>query len=126
MLRFYNDLNTYLRTFDLFATPRLGSLDKDGRDISIRPVSATGRQRYFDKGSLIPQMFQILTKSPSQAEALDGIDTITEALDGYTKEFDTYKIVTCEVYTEPSYIEKNSQNEYIYSALFRTEIERSK
>lgn len=126
MLRFYSDLGAYLNTLGLFATPRLGSLDKTGNDISIVPITSTGRQKYYDGDSLIPFMFQILTKSPSQADALNGISQIADALDGYEAEYPTYKITLCSVYTEPSWIEKNSQNEHIYSAVFRAEVERSK
>lgn len=113
---------------DLGPTIRVGKLSLEGSSISIRPTPSSMVDRYVDKDKTREYSFQVLMKDPNQFKVISKLDEITSLLDGIghreiTSNNNSFKLVKCEVYTLPNYVEETEHEEYIYTALFRAELQ---
>lgn len=107
---------------------RVGKLSLDSKSISIRPTPSSMVNRYADKDKTREYSFQILMKDPNQFKVINKLDEITNLLDGIDhreiiSNNNSFKLVKCEVYTLPNYVEETEHEEYIYTALFRAELQ---
>lgn len=107
---------------------RVGKLSLDSKSISIRPTPSSMIDRYVDKDKTREYSFQILMKDPNQFKVISKMDKITSLLDGIdhreiVSSNNSFKLVKCEVYTLPNYVEETEHEEYIYTALFRAELQ---
>ncbi len=107
---------------------RVGKLSLDSKSISIRPTPSSMVNRYVDKDKTREYSFQILMKDPNQFQVISKMDEITSLLDGIdhreiVSNNDSFKLVKCEAYTLPNYVEETEHEEYIYTALFKAELQ---
>ena len=107
---------------------RVGKLSLDSKSISIRPTPSSMVNRYVDKDKTREYSFQILMKDPNQFQVISKMDEITSLLDGIdhreiVSNNDSFKLVKCEAYTLPNYVAETEHEEYIYTALFRAELQ---
>lgn len=91
----------------LFSTINLGKLSTERKSIALR-VMPSGNVNYYGGNRSRELLFQVLTKSPNQVEAITTLEEIANKL--IENE--------CEVYSEPSFIQQDEQG-YIYSASLR-------
>lgn len=126
-------LDTVLPTSIMFAHVKADILDVGTnnvpkKSIAIRMIpSALGAQ--YLEGELINKQFQVLVKSPDQLEAMETIDEIANALHNVHRRVfyaadNSYTLIRLNTYVEPNFVEKTAANEYIYTALFSTELEK--
>lgn len=94
----------------LFASVKFGKLDKSNKSIAIRLMPSSSTSNYQDSRTREIQ-FQILSKSPSQVEALISLEAIANTLEQEG----------IEVYTEPHYLDSDEQG-YTYSSSYKDEI----
>ena len=107
---------------------RVGKLSPESKSISIRPTPSSMVDRYVDKDKTREYSFQILVKDPNQVKVINKLDEITSLLDGIDhreiiSNNNSFKLIKCEVYTLPNYVEETEHEEYIYTALFRAELQ---
>lgn len=107
---------------------RVGKLSLDSKSISIRPTPSSMVDRYVDKDKIREYSFQILMKDPNQFKVINKLDEITNLLDGIDhreiiSNNNSFKLIKCEVYTLPNYVEETEHEEYIYTAMFRAELQ---
>lgn len=68
--------------------------------------------------------YQILTKDKQQLQAFERCDKVVEGLDGlHNVVFGNQRIINSECTTTTNFVEKDSDNQYIYTALFRAELQ---
>lgn len=105
----------------------IGVNDTPRKSIAIRMIpSALGEQYY--EGEIINKQIQILAKSSNQLEANNTMEFITRELNNvHRRVFNaldgSYTLRRLNVYVEPNFVEKTVVNEWIYTALFSTELE---
>jgi hypothetical protein len=108
----------------LFAPVKIGSLDLEPKAISIRQAPAPAGVRYMNRSMIKNVTVQLLAKSESQGEVMDTMELMTQSLELSSGELTVtgYDFIKCGVYTEPNFVEKTSNNEYLYTALFQAEL----
>lgn len=102
-------------------------LSVDPKSIAIRQTPSSMNSRYVD-GKTLNFSFQLLVKDNSNLTAYNTIQAIFMALDGLPKgsinsNDDSFIFIKCECSTLPNFVEKTDKNEFIYTALFRAELE---
>lgn len=106
----------------LFATVSFSGLTTANKSISILTMPTAGGDRYFDKSSTRPVQFQILTKSPSQLEAMNDHELMAQLLEGAIFFVPGYQLINVEVVNWPSWLEETETNEFIYTSAYRAEL----
>jgi hypothetical protein len=104
----------------------IGTNNKPKKSIAVRMIPSALGDQYFE-GEIINKQFQVLVKSDNQLEAMESIDVIAEALHNvHRRKFhsvdSSYTLIRLNKYVEPSFVEKTAANEWIYTALFTTEL----
>ncbi|PFW65282.1 minor capsid protein [Bacillus sp. AFS075034] len=127
-----NHLKTNLPTSIMFAPVKVDMLDiglnnTPKKSIAIRMIPSAPGEQYFD-GETLNKQFQILAKSDNQLEVNNTAEVITRELNNVQRRVfnaidNSYTLRRLNVYVEPNFVEKTAANEYIYSALFSTELE---
>lgn len=107
---------------------KVGRLDRSTASIAIRPTPSSISGRFMDQGKIREYSFQILTKNPNQqaaASKLEDMASLLEGLDGkeVKSNNNSFKLIKCEVYTLPNFVEVTDHDEYIYTALFTAELQ---
>jgi hypothetical protein len=105
-----------------------GVLDAASSSIAIRQTPSSVLNRYSDSGKTFIFAFQVLVKDKNHKTAYDTIQAIFEALDGLPNDAivsndGSFTFVKCECYTLPNFVEKTEHDEYIYTAIFQSELE---
>lgn len=105
----------------------IGVNDTPRKSIAIRMIPSAPGEQYYE-GEIINKQIQILAKSSNQLEANNTMEFITRELNNvHRRVFHTldgsYTLRRLNVYVEPNFVEKTAVNEWIYTALFRTELE---
>lgn len=128
-------LTTNLSTSIMFAPVKADVLDigvnnAPRKSIAIRMIPSAPGEQYFE-GEIINKQFQILVKSDNQLEATNAIESITRELNNVHRRVfnaidDSYTLRRLNVYVEPNFVDKTAANEFIYTALFSTELEGGK
>lgn len=119
-------LKTELPSEVIYSVIRQDMLDKTSDSIAIRVVPSPPGETFLI-GSTHQLQFQILTKSKQQEKAINSIEQISYKLDrlynqGIVSLDNSFTFISCEVYVQPAFVEKNAADEYVYTALFRAEI----
>ncbi|MGE7864530.1 phage tail terminator protein [Bacillus mobilis] len=125
-------LNTNLPSSSMFAPVKVDMLDigtnnTPKKSIAIRMIPSAPGEQYFE-GEIINKQFQVLVKSDNQLEVNNTTEAIARELNNihrrvfYTLD-GSYTLRRLNVYVEPNFVEKTTANEYIYTALFTTELE---
>ena len=128
MIAFLDSIIAHLNAPTVIHEPiKVGMLDIDEEGIAIRLIPSSPGERYVDGRSDMLQ-FQVYTKFQDQLEAISKMTEITNKLTYVNRgAIDTvggdFTILTCDVYTSPNFVEKTDNMEYIYTALFQSEIE---
>lgn len=123
MQQFIESLIEHLKSnVTLYTSISPQGLSGNSESISITLMPSARGEQFQDKSRIRNRTFQILTKSEDNLKALNAIDAICEALDDKSFVITGWKLVSCEVYSEPSWLEKTERNEYIYTAAFAAEI----
>lgn len=125
-------LTTNLPTSIMFAPVKVDLLDIGAdstpkKSIAIRMTPSAPGEQYFE-GEIINKQFQVLVKSDNQLEVNNTIETITRELNNVHRRVfyaidGSYTLRRLNVYVEPNFVEKTAANEYVYTALFTTELE---
>jgi len=116
-------LKTHLESnMSLFSTVALNGLTAASTSISIGSMPGSLGTRYYDGSRIRVVQFQVLVKNPNPELAMNVSENINDYLDGATFEVKGYKLNSCEVYIDPSWLEKTSSSEHIYTAAYRAEI----
>lgn len=119
MFEFYKSLSMYLSAnLSLYAPIALSGLDSASNSISIYSMPTASGERFYDNERPRQVMFQMLTKHKEQKMAMDTLEDIANALERISFDIVGYRLENCEVYSEPSFLEKNDKNEYIFTAAF--------
>lgn len=108
---------------------KFGGLDIEETGVAIRIIPVGPGERYFE-GRTDLVNFQVLTKFGSQGEAINKVSSIAEKLTQVKRgqipfPGGVYEILNCDVYTAPNEVEKNAKNQYLWTALFTAEIEKT-
>lgn len=123
MFEFYMALKAHLEANNsLFAKVALNGLNTATASISIGSMPSPLGTRYYDNSRIRVVQFQVLVKNPSPEIAMNASENINDYLDGATFEVEGYKVNSCEVYVDPSWLEKTNASEHIYTAAYRAEI----
>ncbi|MFP3414997.1 minor capsid protein [Bacillus sp. SIMBA_074] len=127
-----NHLTTNLSKDIMFAPIKvdlldIGTNDKPKKSIAIRMIPSAPGEQYFE-GEIINKQFQVLVKSDNQLEVNNTIEAIARELNNvHRRSFNaidgSYTLMRLNVYVEPNFVEKTAANEYLYTALFTTELE---
>lgn len=110
----------------LYAPIRVGILG-DGDSIAIRPTPGMPPQGYLTGDRLRVYSFQVLTQHQKPNIALGTLEAIAQALSGLengaiTSSDGSFSFVSCEVYTQPNFVEVTSQGVHVYTAIFHAEL----
>ncbi|MED1302909.1 minor capsid protein [Bacillus thuringiensis] len=105
----------------------IGTNNTPKKSIAIRMTPSAPGEQYFE-GEIINKQFQVLVKSDNQLEVNNTIEAITRELNNvHRRVFNaidgSYTLRRLNVYVEPNFVEKTAANEWIYTALFSTELE---
>ncbi|MCI0767427.1 minor capsid protein [Bacillus sp. TL12] len=105
----------------------IGVNDTPRKSIAIRMIPSAPGEQYYES-EIINKQIQILAKSSNQLEANNTVEFITRELNNvHRRVFNaidgSYTLRRLNVYVEPNFVEKTAANEYIYTALFTTELE---
>jgi hypothetical protein len=125
MMSFFQAVTEYLKGLNLLYAPlKFDLLDTSTESISFRFIPVSPSKKMF-AGENRNIQFQIMTKSKNQVKAFDALSAIRDALELKNDELQAkdFKLIVSECYTEPSFVEKTSASEFIYTALFRAELE---
>ena len=123
MLPFLNGLSTALKAnFTLYAPISMNGLSVDPESICLRVMPSAPGEAYYNGTHIRVVQFQILTKSKNQATAAQAIESFCDFL--YQKHFTVsgYRIITLSPISEPSYLERLTTGEYIFTSTYRAEI----
>ena len=123
MLPFLNGLSTALKAnFTLYAPISMNGLSVDPESVCLRVMPSAPGEAYYDGTHIRVVQFQILTKSKNQATAAQAIESFYDFL--YQKHFTVtgYRIITLSPISEPSYLERLTTGEYIFTSTYRAEI----
>lgn len=107
---------------------KVGKLGPETESIAIVPTPSSMVNRFMDKERLREYSFQVLTKNRNQIEASKVLKDITGLLDGINDDEiksnnNSFRLIKCEVYVLPNYVEMTNHKEYIYTAMFTAEIQ---
>jgi Bacteriophage minor capsid protein len=125
---FLNRVKEYIeQNVTLNAPIVFGLLDSASSSVAIRQTPSSMNDRYTDGGKTFIFAFQVLVKDINHLTAYNVIQGIFNALDGLGKDAipsqdGSYTFVKCECYTLPNFVEKTDKNEYIYTAIFHSEL----
>ncbi|SIR95422.1 bacteriophage minor capsid protein [Bacillus cereus] len=105
----------------------IGVNDAPRKSIAIRMIPSAPGEQYFE-GEIINKQFQILVKSDNQLEVNNTTEAIARELNNvhrrvFNASDGSYTLRKLNVYVEPNFVEKTAVNEWIYTALFSTELE---
>lgn len=130
-LEFFEAVKEHLEeNLDLFSNVRMSVLDIDEEDIVFKFTPSSPGVRYMDKAVTKNIVFQILVKHKDRRVATKTSENIAEALelsDGeLSPEDGSFYFTKCEIYTEPSEIDKTAKKIYVWSAMFQAEIHKNK
>lgn len=127
-----NHLTTTLPKSIMFAPVKVDLLDigtnnTPKKSIAIRMIPSALGEQYFE-GEIINKQFQVLVKSDNQLEVNNTTEAIARELNNvHRRVFNaidgSYTLMRLNVYVEPNFVEKTAANEWIYTALFSTELE---
>lgn len=123
MLPFLNGLSTALKAnFTLYAPISMNGLSVDPESICLRVMPSATGEAYYNGTHIRVVQFQILTKSKNQATAVQAVESFYDFL--YQKHFTVagYRIITLSPISEPSYLERLTTGEYIFTSTYRAEI----
>lgn len=104
----------------------IGTNNTPKKSIAIRMTPSALGEQYFE-GEIINKQFQVLVKSDNQLEVNNTTEEIAcelnnvhrrvfHAIDG------SYTLMQLNVYVGPNFVEKTAANEYVYTAIFKTEL----
>ena len=123
MLPFLNGLSSALKAnFTLYAPISMNGLSVDPESVCLRVMPSATGEAYYNGTHIRVVQFQILTKSKNQATAAQAIESFYDFL--YQKRFTVtgYRIITLSPISEPSYLERLTTGEYIFTSTYRAEI----
>lgn len=129
LLDFTDAVLDYLERLVVLPSPfKMGGLDINETGVSFRVIPSGNGERYF-QGRTDLVNFQILTKFKDQRQAMALISEIAEHLTQVERDqipvpVNTFRFVSCDIYTAPTEVEKTANYEYIWTALFTAEIEK--
>lgn len=106
----------------------IGTNNTPKKSIAIRMTPSALGEQYFE-GEIINKQFQMLVKSDNQLEVNNTTEAIARELNNvHRRVFNaingSYTLRRLNVYVEPNFVEKTAANEFIYTALFTTELEK--
>ncbi|MGH0448493.1 phage tail terminator protein [Bacillus mycoides] len=106
----------------------IGTNNTTKKSITIRMTPSALGEQYFE-GEIINKQFQMLVKSDNQLEVNNTTEAIARELNNvHRRVFNaingSYTLRRLNVYVEPNFVEKTAANEFIYTALFTTELEK--
>lgn len=125
---FLSKVKEYLESNLVLSAPIMTPLlSSDSSSIAIRQTPSSVNSRYAS-GKTYDLGFQVLVKDSSNPKAYNNCYAIYQALDGLSNgaiqsSDGSYIFVKCECSTLPNFVEKDEQNNYIYTALFTAELE---
>lgn len=125
MMSFFYGVSEHLKGLNLLYAPlKFDLLDTPAESICFRFIPVSPANKMFD-GEIKNVQFQVLTKSKNQEKAYTALSKIRDALELQNEDIQAndFKLIVCECYSEPSFVEKTSASEFIYTALFRAELE---
>ncbi|CAM3214011.1 hypothetical protein [Streptococcus pluranimalium] len=97
----------------------LGSSDA----VAIIPMAGNFDNHALDKSKIRVFTFQILAKSKKQQEVFLTTENLVNGLDGLSNEpFSGGYLIKLECTTTTNFVEKDSDKNYLYTALFRAEL----
>mgnify|MGYP001373171570 CR=1 FL=1 len=97
---------------------------RDKESIAIRPTPSSNESYRLDGGYTYNFSFQLLVKHQNWLTAWETISAINHYWNGATrKDLDIPELTLLETATNPNWVEKNSHNYHIFTALYRAELE---
>ena len=122
---FINAFIAYLKSnLALYAPIRIGAASAEHESLAIRPIPSPPGARYLD-GYTDRIQVQLIAKSKNQEQAIGQIGAINQLiLEGEGFPVNNHRLIEMDVYNSMQLIEQTDQNEYLYSAFYRAEIER--
>lgn len=97
----------------------MGNSDK----VAIIPMAGNFDNRALDESKIRIFTFQVLAKSKKQQEAFLTTENLVNGLDGLSNEpFTGGYLIKLECTTTTNFVEKDSDKNYLYTALFRAEL----
>src|SRR5690554_6355483 len=129
---FLDRVKEYLETELSLPYPIIvGVLGAESPSIAIRQAPSAVIDRYADRGKTFEFSFQVLMKDKGrkQINVIDTMSRIFDLLDGLpsgsiTSNDGSFNFVTCECSTLPNFVEKTDHNEYIYTNIYTTDLEK--
>ncbi|HDR7601034.1 TPA: minor capsid protein [Bacillus mycoides] len=105
----------------------IGVNDTPRKSIAVRMIPSPPGEQYYE-GEIIKKQIQILAKSSNQLEVNNTIEFITRELNNVHRRVfyaidGSYTLRSLNVYVEPNFVDKTAANEWVYTALFITELE---
>lgn len=105
----------------------IGADSTPKKSIAIRMTPSAPGEQYFE-GEIKNKQFQVLVKSDNQLEVNNTIEAIANELNNVQRRVfhtvdNSYTLIRLNTYIEPNFVEKTAANEWIYTALFSTELE---
>jgi len=101
---------------------------KDRDSIAIRTVPTAPAQALYIGENKNAQI-QILVKSTDQKQAMQRIEELVEQYKDLQRKLhltynNKYKIISADVYTEPSFVSMSEERFYVYTTILQFEMER--
>ncbi|CRT54028.1 hypothetical protein [Streptococcus equi] len=91
--------------------------------VAIIPMAGNFDDRALDGSKIRVFAFQVLTKNKKQQEAFLTTENLVNGLDGLSNEpFVGGYLIKMECTTTTNFVEKDSDKNYLYTALFRAEL----
>lgn len=101
----------------------IGPLRVDSK-VSFVVAAGNFTDRTLDADKTKVFSFQILTKDKGQLQAFERCGKVVEALDGLNNiSLGNHHLIKSECTTTTNFVEKDSDNQYIYTALFKAELQ---
>lgn len=103
-------------------------LDKTKDSIALRLVPTTPAQAFLI-GENVNKQIQVLVKGTDQRKAMQQIEELVEKYKDLQRKphltyNNKYRIISANVYTEPSFVDLIENRFYVYTAILQFEMER--
>lgn len=124
MVNFFYSVTNHLQSVNPYATIKFDLLDTPSESIMFRfTPNAPASKMWIGKRRDI--QFRLSTKSKNQIKAYEMLCNMNDVLelknDGLLGA--DFRLISCESYIEPSFVEKTEASEFIYTALYKAEVE---
>jgi hypothetical protein len=120
MFKFLDALADELEKRDLFTFITVDNV-RAGNAITLMSMPSGRGDSYYKGNRTKNGLFQLMVKHQNQQAAMLMIEVMDETIDQAEIEVEGYKIIKLETYTEPHYLQGDSQEGWLYNAAYAVE-----